>query len=116
MKKIMSIGENKMKTFQEFLDRIKSDKEFADKITKILKEKKASSLDGNEDLLITIAAEFGYEVKKEELDESIKEYSSHLSEEELGKVSGGTWPLATIVVAVAYTLDAKYDYIPSLPQ
>ncbi len=96
-----------MKTFQEFLNRIKNDKEFADKITKIFKEKSVSTLDGNENLLIAIAAEFGYEVKKEDLDESIKQYASHLSDEELDKVSGGAWPLVTITIVFFVTLEKE---------
>lgn len=51
---------------------------------------------------IPAAAEMGYEVSKEELDEIVDAESEDISEEELGKIAGGTSCL-TAVTVISYT-------------
>ena len=53
---------------------------------------------------IPAANDLGYELSKEEVDAIIESQSEVLSEEELGKVSGGTSCMtASIVFSITYT-------------
>ena len=73
-----------MKTAKEFMEKLQSDEAFAAQ----LKDKAA----GAEDKLSAIcdaAKELGYEISPEELKE-ISAQSEDISEEEIGKISGGT--------------------------
>ena len=53
---------------------------------------------------IATAAEFGYEVKPEELEELQKAQKEVLTEEELGKVAGGTIPVIMSIMSGAATV------------
>ena len=104
-----------MKTAKDFLEKLQSDEAFA----KEAGEKARAMIDaGEKDYKVlwgSIAAEYGYELTDEELDEWYKAASAELSDEELGKVAGGTTPLLAVTsvlvsgislsVAITYTIN-----------
>ena len=90
-----------MKTAKEFMDKLQSDEAFATQLREKVKDA--------EDKLSAIcdfAKEQGYDINPDQLKEIIQAQSEDLSEEELGKLAGGTSPgLISIFVigsAVSY--------------
>lgn len=82
-----------MKSSKEFFERLSSDEKFANEIAEKA-QKKAD--EGEQDYIAlwqSLAAEYDYELTKEELEESKSKASEELSNEELGKVAGGTTPI-----------------------
>ena len=78
-----------MKTAKEYIERMQSDKDFAAQIAEKIKAAKDA---GAEDLFAAASAaakELGYEVSPEQVKE-ISAQSEDVSEEELGKVAGGS--------------------------
>ena len=96
-----------MKTAKEYIERMQSDKDFAAQIAEKVKAAKDA---GAEDLFAAASAaakELGYEISPEQIKE-IGAQSEDISEEELGKVAGGTscTPLgvASVVALSIWTL------------
>ena len=92
-----------MKTSKEFFERLQSDEEFAKEVAEKAKEKVDAGETDYKAIWIPIAAEYDYEIKGEELDELYSKATVALSEEDLGKVAGGTSPL-TLTIGIASTV------------
>ncbi len=102
-----------MKTSKEFFDRLTNDESFAREVEEAIKAKREAGAQSYYETIIPVVAERGYEISGEELDDINEKQMSELSEEELGKVSGGTSCLSALTVSIfvtslgsiAYTLD-----------
>ncbi len=92
-----------MKSAKELFERLKTDKEFAKQFNDLVQAKRASGANNYYDIMIPAAAELGYELTREALDEMIKQNSEEISEEELGTISGGFCVPVWIVTALAAT-------------
>ena len=94
-----------MKTSKEFFEKLDNDESFAREIGAKVK----AAIDAGETdykaLWIPIAAEYGYELTGEELDARYESAAAELSDEELGKVAGGTTPL--LVITIGGTIGAS---------
>ena len=103
-----------MKTTKEFIDRLKTDEAFAKEIA----EKSAAQVQSGEtkdykEILIPLGAEYGYELDEDELDDLYEKASGELSEEELGKVAGGTTPFF-LYLGISIASAASLSYSISL--
>ena len=91
-----------MKTAKEYIERMQSDKDFAT----LMREKINAAKDaGAEDMFAAVSAaakEQGYEISPEQLKE-IANQSEDVSEEELGKVAGGTICVIHVIDSVVFT-------------
>ena len=96
-------GTNSMKTANELFERLKTDEAFAKDFTEALKARREAGAKSYYETVIPSAEKFGYSISKEELDEYIALQDTELSEEELGKVAGGT-SCGIIGVTVLVTL------------
>ena len=88
-----------MKTSKEFFERLKTDEAFAKEVGEKIAAKREAGAANYYETIIPVAEELGYEVKKEELDAINEAQNSELSEEELGKVSGGGSCLVLVTIA-----------------
>ena len=79
-----------MKTLKELIERLQSDEAFAKEYTEAVKAKQDPDVKDVYGTIIPVAAQFGYEVTKKDIDEMLASASEELSAEELGKVAGGT--------------------------
>ena len=97
-----------MKTSQEFFDRIGSDREFAETVAKALQAKREAGAGNFYETYIPVAEENGYSLTREDLDDPLRASAGELSEEELGKIAGGTscygFTVVTIVTVVSMTV------------
>lgn len=91
-----------MKTSKEFFERLQTDEDFAKEVGEKLKAKVEAGENDYKAIWIPLAAEYGYELTGEELDEM--RAKSELSEEELGKVAGGSSPACGVVLAAGTPL------------
>ena len=82
-----------MKTSKEFFERLKADEEFTKELARKVKERIDAGEKDYKALWIPLAAEYGYELTAEELDELNDKAAAEISEEELGKIAGGTTPV-----------------------
>ena len=89
-----------MKTSKEFIERLQSDEEFAKEVAEKVREKAEAGATDYKEIWIPIAAEYGYEITGEELDELNDKALNELSVDELGKVAGGTSPGIPILVSL----------------
>ena len=89
-----------MKTSKEFFEKLKSDEKFAKEVAGKVQEKIDAGATDYKEAWIPIAEEYGYELTGEELDELYSQATVELSEEELGKVSGGWTPVVFITGAI----------------
>ena len=104
-----------MKSSKEFIERLQSDEEFAKEVSLAVKEKHEAGEDHK--AIIGIAADRGYELTAEEVDE-MYDNASELSEEELQKVAGGTSPgcimltifLSEVSLAISVTIYETINY------
>ena len=80
-----------MKTSKEFFERLQTDEVFAKEIGEKAKEKVEAGERDYKKLWIPLAEQYGYELTDEEIDEIQEKMATELSDEELGKVAGGTW-------------------------
>ena len=102
-----------MKTSKEFFERLQNDEAFAMEIRgKAIKKIDAGEQDYKA-LWIPLAAEYGYELKEEELDEWYKIATAELSDEELGKASGGATPAATIIFTASLLVSFQVSWVAS---
>ena len=92
-----------MKTAKELFERLKTDEAFAKEFVKALDARREAGAGSYYETIIPSAEEYGYSVSREELDEYIGSQDTELSEEELGKVAGGT-SCGVIGVTVLVTL------------
>ena len=95
-----------MKTAKEYIERMRSDKDFP---TQMSEKVKAILAAGEKDSFVAIskaARELGYEVSPEQIKE-INRQNEDVSEEELGKLAGGTSCTAAIVTAVMWASAAS---------
>ena len=92
-----------MKTSKEFFERLRSDEEFAKEVVVKAQEKIDAKKTDYKEVWIPIAEEYGYELTGEQLDELNEQATASLSEEELGKVSGGFTPLLCFTGAIIVT-------------
>jgi len=96
-----------VKTFKDFLDRVTSDEAFADEINTAAAEKREEAAKKVNEILIAVAKERGYEITEQELKEYMSSQVTELSEEEMGKVAGGTViPVVTATIAIVSTVVA----------
>ena len=79
-----------MKSAKEFLERLNSDPDFAKEFSQKMLEKKEAGAKDQYDAIIPIAAELGYEITADQIKKVNEAATEELSEEELGKVAGGT--------------------------
>ena len=102
-----------MKTSKEFLERLQNDESFAIAVNETAKKRLDAGEKDYKSLWKSIAEEHGYMFTDEELEERLKDLSGEMSDEELGKVAGGTTPIlyvtsvltvgASLVISVSYT-------------
>ena len=94
-----------MKTAKEFIERMQSDEAFAAQ----MREKVAAAKEaGAEDLFAAVSAaakEEGYEISPEQLKEIIQAQMEDVSEEELGKVAGGT--SCPVIASILLSIDVS---------
>ena len=92
-----------MKSFKELIEKMNDDQDFVAKFNEIAgtKAKDQENLDAYA-LLSLAAADLGYEVSREEWEELKASQSEVLTEEELGKVSGGISPIISWVTIATY--------------
>ena len=104
-----------MNTSKEFFERLQNDEAFAKEVEEKVKEKMDAGEQDYKKFWIPLAQEFGYELTEEELDERYKAATAEISDEELGKVAGGTSPLlvmtAGALVSISVTgVSGYYTY------
>lgn len=88
-------------TANEFFNRLQTDAPFASEIREKAAARHAEGTDNIYDSLIHVAAEYGYELTNDDIDKKIESASEEISEEDLGKVAGGTM---CVVISLAMTL------------
>ena len=86
-----------MKSSKELFKRLGEDEAFAKEFSDAVRAKRESGASSYFDTMIPAAAEFGYELSEEELQTVADSMEAQMSEEELGKVAGGTSCLVTSV-------------------
>ena len=79
-----------MKTAKEFMQKLTSDEAFAKQVNDAIQAKKDAGAKDYTEALLPVAAELGYEVTVEQVEALRAKWSEVISEEELGKVAGGT--------------------------
>ena len=95
-----------MNTAKDFFDRLKTDEAFAKEVSEIILAKQKAGAADVYETVIPVAEEKGYQVTKEDLDKLMEEAPAELSEEELGKVAGGTGCLIATGAIPMITLSA----------
>lgn len=105
-----------MKSAKELIARLQSDEAFSKEYTEAVKAKQESGIKDVYEIIIPVAAQFGYDVTKKDIDEIQASANDELSEEELGKVAGGTCLFAAVTVGavllatgVAATIKEEID-------
>lgn len=94
-----------MGTFNEFLEKLQSNEEFAKQVNDaVAARQQAGETDPNQ-ILIQTAKELGYSITAEEINacnaQNKEIAAAELSEEEMGKVSGGFLVLASVCLSLA---------------
>lgn len=93
-----------MKTTREFIEKLSSDNTFAAEVSAKAQQRIEAGEHDYKAVWIPVAAEYGYELTAEELDSLNDDACAALSDEELGKVAGGSTPIcvtATVLVTVS---------------
>lgn len=101
-----------MKTSKEFFERLVNDEAFAAQVEEAIKAKREAGAANYYETIIPTANELGYEVSEEELDALNKQAELEMSEEELGKVSGG---LSCLALTAALVISSIISVGISLP-
>ena len=95
-----------MESLKELLEKLNNDKEFLAKFNETATAKAEGTKNADSyELIAATAADFGYAVDREEWDAFVASKNEVLSEEELGKVSGGVTPVISWVTVVTYTTE-----------
>lgn len=89
-----------MKPSKEFFERLQTDEEFAKEIAEKIHTRFNEGETDVKALWIPVAAEYGYELTGEELDEMHACATEEISDEELGKLSGGVTPLLAVTSVI----------------
>ena len=89
-----------MKTSKELIERLQTDEAFAKEFDEALKARRESGAKNVYECFIPVAAEYDYAISKEEMDAFMAEHAEEMSEEELGKLSGGS---CVFFVSVMYS-------------
>lgn len=96
-----------MASASELFSRLREDPEFVNGFAAKVKAVMESSEDKDDNVsaIIKTASEYGYEVTPEDIEAQKTQLSEELSEDELGKVAGGSTPVYAIftIAAVAVT-------------
>ena len=79
-----------MKTAKEFIEKMQNDEAFAKLVNEGIEAKKTAGAKDYTEALLPVAAELGYEITEEQVEEMLAKQSEVISEEELGKTAGGT--------------------------
>ena len=103
-----------VKTAKELIEKLQSDEDFAGEYAQAVKAKQEAGISNVYDAVIPVAAEFGYEVTRKDIDEIQASLDEELTAEELGKVAGGS-ELFTIFLTLATIsgLSVAGYYLPS---
>ena len=88
-----------MKTAKEFIERLQSDELFAVQMKEKVEASGASTVQEAFAAVSAAAAELGYEISPEQLREIAAAQNEDFSDEELGKVAGGTSPLISLIAS-----------------
>ena len=106
-----------MKSSKEFFERLKTDEAFAKEVgEKIQASVEAGETNDYKEILISIAGEYGYELEEDELEELYDKATAEMSEEELGKVAGGTTPVFAITFVASMGCSAYLTAMVSIYQ
>ena len=100
-----------MKTLKDLVEAMGDENflnEFSEDVRKLSEEKKIES----KDAFIAVAKEKGYEISSEEMEELANQNAELMSDEELGKVAGGSSPVCLIATIVGF-VTATDSYIVS---
>ena len=102
-----------MKTSKEFFEKLQSDEGFAQEIAEKVKAMAEAGEEDYKKVWIPVAAEYGYELTGEELDELYEKNIKELSDEELGKVSGGVsiFVVASISLTIIWSMATITAYV-----
>lgn len=79
-----------MKTAKEFFDRLRDDEAFAKDVAEAVQAKRDAGAKSYYETFIPVAESKGYSVSEKDLDAVFEERANDLTEDELGKVAGGT--------------------------
>ena len=95
-----------MKSSKELFERLSKDEAFAKEFATAITAKREAGAANYFETVIPAAADFGYEISEEEVQAIADAQKEELSEEELGKVAGGTSciPSTMIYTMIASTL------------
>ena len=95
-----------MKSSKEFFDRLRNDEAFSKEVAEAIIAKREAGAENYYDVYIPVANERGYELSREEIDTILEASKEELSEEDLGKVAGGTMCpiIASIFLAVTSSI------------
>ena len=99
-----------MGTSRELIEKLQSDEEFAKEFGAALQARREAGAKDVFETLIPVAAEYGYEVTREDIEATLAQQSEELSEEELGKVAGGTCLYMFIALCTASVIGATIAY------
>ncbi len=103
-----------MKTFKEFIEDLSKDETFAKEINEAVQAKRESGATSYQEAVVPVAAEYGYEFSQDELEEFYESQTAEMSEEELGRVAGGTACVTWFIVVSGLSIasaSASISYI-----
>ena len=94
-----------MKTAEEFFERMQTDEKFAKEFVDALGAKYEAGADNDRKTVVAAAEEYGYEITEEDIDKIVKSsQDTELTEEELGKVAGGTFATFCLITVVTWSV------------
>lgn len=99
-----------MKTSKEFFERLQADEAFAKETAEKAKAMTEAGKTDYKEIWIPIAAEYGYELSGDELDEMYEKVTAEITDEELGKISGGLTPSPLILVTAVVVSGGGLTY------
>ena len=102
-----------MKTSKELFERLNTDEAFAAEFNEKAIEKLDAGEKDSKKILIPLAAEYVYELTDGELDEIYEAATAEMSDEEIGKVAGGTTPICYVLATVVITGASVYATLKS---
>lgn len=93
-----------MSKAKEFFEKLSADEAFAQEVDAELKAAREAGASSYKETIIPVAAKHGYEISEDELEAMIEAQEGALSEEDLGKVAGGTSCIHYVMSAIVVTL------------
>ena len=105
-----------MKSSKELFERLGSDEAFVKAFSEAVAAKREAGAANYFETVIPAAADFGYEISEEEVQAIADAQKEELSEEDLGKVAGGTscFPLSVGISILTFTLTSMATVTVSL--